>query len=88
MCCGDREISGAALGGGSGKSCGCHDLGTPHGAVHQASGRFGGGGICCCGGESPRSREEMISILEGYMDSLKKELERVEGKLEELKGDL
>jgi hypothetical protein len=30
----------------------------------------------------------MISILEGYMDSLKKELERVEGKLEELKGDL
>jgi hypothetical protein len=87
MCCGDREISGAAHDGGAGKSCGCHDPGH-HGAVHRAYGRFGEGGISCCGGERPRSREEMISILEGYRGSLKRELERVEEKLEELKGDL
>jgi hypothetical protein len=30
----------------------------------------------------------MISILEGYRGSLKRELERVEEKLEELKGGL
>jgi hypothetical protein len=87
MCFGDRHVSGAAVGGGARENCGCHDPGH-HGAVRQASGRFGEGGICCCGGERQRSPAEIISKLEGYRGSLKRELERVEEKLEDLKGNL
>ncbi|AET64141.1 hypothetical protein [Methanothrix harundinacea] len=89
MRCGDDAgYRAPPLGRGAGRDEGCGCQGHGHDqAGHHGLGRSGEGGGCCCGGHPPVSREEMISTLEEYRGSLRRELERVEAKLRELTGD-
>lgn len=89
MCCGDKRGFGdgpSHAGGhraGAGENCGCHEPGHNSSAEHHGSGHSGGRDACCCG-HSLLSREERISMLEKYRNSLKSELEGVEEELKRL----
>jgi hypothetical protein len=56
-----------------------------HGAHHMGKGQGACG--CSCGGRKFLSKEEELESLEEYKESLKRELEGVEEKLNELKGE-
>jgi len=92
MCCRDKrdfgdEPSRAGVRRlGAGEGCGCIEPGHHSAASHRATGSSGGRETCCCGHPLP-SREERISMLERYRDSLKRELEGVEEELKKLTRD-
>jgi hypothetical protein len=92
MCCGDKHgfgdepLHSGVPRAGAGENCGCHEPGHHSAAMHYGSGRSGRRETCCCGRTFP-SREERISMLEKYRESLKSELEGVEEELKELTRD-
>ncbi len=92
MCCGDKHGfgDGPSPAGvrrfGAGVNCGCNEPGHRSAAAHHGTGHSGGRDTCCCGHPLP-TREERISMLERYRDSLKRELEGVEEELKKLTGD-
>jgi hypothetical protein len=92
MCCrdkhgfGDEPLHAGVPRAGEGENCRCHELGHSSAASHHGSDHPGRRDTCCCGHPLP-SREERISMLEKYRDSLKSELEGVEEELKELTRD-
>jgi hypothetical protein len=93
MCCKDKQgnesvtvIQGACQSGAR-ETCGCEEkqghnaVPMPHGVHHSHP-----HGMCGCHKSRPLSKEEQIELLEGYRESLKRELEGVEEELKEIKG--